>query len=163
MWPFSKDSGALPRKPKPDDWVLGRGERDGFPMIVRMANAYIGLAPLPGYDHHVIVSVHLRNPQPSGFPSPEEGDDLEALEMNLCRVIEADNDSFCVLVVTNNGLRDFIFYTRNVDSVKRQIEDAAVVFGGFEVEFWIEPDATWEIYQQFCRWFARAGVPGVQN
>ena len=71
MWPFLKKAGIRPNSaPKPDDWTLGQGERDGFPMIIRMANAYKDLAPLPGYDHHVIISVHLlpESRPKSGFP-----------------------------------------------------------------------------------------------
>jgi hypothetical protein len=154
MWPFSKKAGESTRASDPNDWILGQGERDGFPMIVRMADAYSGLAPIPAYDHHLIVSVHLRNPRPNGFPSSEEGDDLAALEMNFCRLLEIDNESLCVLVITNNGLRDFIFYTRDLDSVRQRTEDAKAMFNGFVVEFSIEPDKEWRIYQHFSRWLA---------
>jgi hypothetical protein len=159
MWPFSQKAGEPSRASKPDDWTLGQGERDGFPMIVRMANAYTGLAPIPAYDHHLIVSAHLRNPRPNGFPSSEEGDDLAALEMNFCRLLEIDNESLCVLVITNNGLRDFIFYTRNLDSVRQRTEDAKAMFNGFAVEFSIEPDKDWTIYQHFSRWLRPTNQP----
>jgi hypothetical protein len=112
---------------------------------------------LLGYDHHLIVSVHLRNPRPNGFPSSEEGDDLQALEENMSRLLETGNDSLCVLVVTNNGLRDFIFYTRNVESVKERTEEANAIFRGFKVEFSIEPDAEWRIYQHFANWIRPDG------
>jgi hypothetical protein len=162
MWPFSKKTAEIPRAVAPDSWSLAQGERDGFPMIVRIANAYRGLAPLPGYDHHLIVSVHLRNPRPNGFPSSEEGDDLQALEENLCRLLETGNDSFCVLVITNNGLRDLIFYTRDVESVKRITEEANAIYEGFKVEFWIEPDAGWEIYEHFANWIKPGDGPGAR-
>lgn len=134
---------------KPTDWVLAEGERDGFPMIVRMADAYTDLAPVASYGHHVILSVHFRNRQPNGFPSSEEGDDLQSLEENVSWLLEAGNESLCVLVITNNGLRDFIFYTRNADSVRRKLEDNPKVFQGFVVEFAIEPDDDWRIYKAF--------------
>jgi hypothetical protein len=152
MWPFSRKTDESSRTLKPDSWSLAQGERDGFPMIVRMANAYRDLAPIPGYDHHLIISVHLRNPRPNGFPSSEEGDDLTALELSICRLLEADNDSLCVLVVTNNGLRDFIFYTRNVESATQRTEDFLATGTGFVVEFLIKCDEGWEIYQHFSRW-----------
>jgi hypothetical protein len=158
MWPFSKKADIRPNSArKPDDWTLGQGERDGFPMIVRMANAYKDLAPLQGYDHHVIVSVHLRNPRPNGFPSSEEADDLTALELNVCRLLEADNDSLCSLVITNNGLRDFIFYSRNVDAVRKKLEDNPSVLKGFVSEIAIEPARDWEIYRTFSDSLMRTG------
>lgn len=154
MWPFKERNEAKARDPKPDDWSIGQGERDGFPMIVRIANAYSDLAPLPGYDHHLIVSVHLRAPRPNGFPSSEEADDLEALEIDLCRLLEADNESLCVLVITNHGLRDLIFYTRNAEQVKRKIKNESTICRGFVTDLALEPDAQWEIYRTFRRMMA---------
>jgi len=94
-----------------DQWLLARGERDGFPMIVRMAAAYRGMGPLPGYDHHIVVGANLRTPTSAGFPSTEEGKDLQRFEENLSAAIEVDKESLFVLVITNRGIRDFIFYT----------------------------------------------------
>jgi len=151
MWPFQKKiAGAKAREPKPDDWSLCRGERDGLPMIVRLANAYQGLAPIPGYDNHVIVSARFRSPSASGFPSSEEGDDLEAFEETLCGYLESGNDSLCALVVTNNGLRDFIFYTRDVSGVQKRLDAAIPKLSGFVFEVAIEPAEDWRIYQTFC-------------
>ena len=162
MWPFSKKTAEFRPPVGPDSWSLAQGERDGFPMIVRIANAYRGLAPLPEYNHHLIVSVHLRNPRPNGFPSSEEGDDLQALEENLGRLLETGNDSLSVLVVTNNGLRDFIFYTRNVEGMKQRTEEAVPIFKGFEVELSIEPDAEWRIYQHFANWIKPSDAPRIR-
>ena len=163
MWPFPRKAVESPRNPKPDDWSLAQGQRDGFPMIVRMANAYKGLAPIPAYDHHLIVSVHLRNPRPNGFPSTEEGDDLKAFEVNICRRLEANNDSLCVLVVTNSGLRDLIFYTRNLESADQLTKDFLAAGTGFVVEYLIEPDEGWNIYQHFCRWIVPATPPETKT
>jgi uncharacterized protein DUF695 len=159
MWPFSKKAVETQQPVGPDSRTLAHGERDGFPMIVRMADAYRGLAPLPRFDHHLITSVHLRNPRPDGFPSFDEGDDLAALEENLVRVLETGNDSLCVLVITNNKLRDFIFYTRDVESLKQRNKEAKTIYRGFKVEFWIEPDGDWRIYRHFANWIKPVNGP----
>lgn len=151
MWPFSRKSGAPPPTSDPDDWTIGEGQRDGFPMIVRIDNQFKRIAPLPGFNHHFIISVHFRNPSPNGFPSIEEGDDLETLEEKLCEQLEADKESLCVLVVTNNGLRDFIFYTRNAESAHQRFLASSVGGTGFVIEIAIEPDADWYIYKHFSR------------
>jgi hypothetical protein len=145
-------------EPKPADWLLAQGERDGFPMIVRMAGAWTGLAPVPGYDHHVIVSVRYPHRRPNGLPSSEDTDRLESIETQLCGLLEAEQASHCVLVITNNGLRDFIFYTRDVEGVQRKLETAGPLFQGFAVELAIEPDDAWEIYAAFSRMLGRGKV-----
>ena len=132
-----------------DQWLLARGERDGLPMLIRLAAAYRGMGPLHGYDHHIIVSAKLRSPTPAGFPSREEGDDLQRFEEDLCAVLEETNDSLCVLVITNNGLRDFIFYTRNPQGVKAKMDEALPGLKGFELSIAVEPDPEWEIYRAF--------------
>lgn len=151
MWPFRRDRREPPEEPKRDDWTIGQGQRDGFPMIVRIANAFAGLAPVAGYGHHIIVSVRFRNRMPNGFPSSEESDDLGSLEEKLCGVLEAADESRCVLVVTNNGLRDFIFYTKDAAGAKRKLDENVRVLKGFEVELAIEPDSEWQIYRAFAR------------
>jgi hypothetical protein len=118
-------------------------------MLVRIANAYGGLAPLPGYDHHLIVSVHFRAPKPNGFPSSEEGDDLQAVELNMCSLLETGNYVLSALVVTNNGLRDFIFYTRDPRATQEKIDRSISIFKGFEVEFAMEPADDWRVYKAF--------------
>lgn len=163
MRPFKNSVSKPVREAKPADWTIAQGERDGFPMIVRIGNAFSGLAPVPGYDHHIIVSVHFRQRRPNGFPSSEEADDLTALELNLCGILEADNESHCVLVITNNGLRDFIFYTRNVDAMRKKLDENTPVFRGFEVEIAIEPAREWEIYKAFSRMLEGRAPGGPGN
>ncbi len=153
---FKRKQRESSQEPKPTDWLLAQGERDDFPMIVRMAEAYAGLAPVKGYKHHVIASVHFRNRREDGFPSSEEGDDLQTLEENLSFLLEAQNESLCVLVITNNGLRDFIFYTRNATDAREKLANNSDIFRGFVVEFAIEPDPDWSIYKAFSRMLKRS-------
>lgn len=144
----------MPIMPNQDAWLLARGERDGFPMMVRMAAAYRGLGGLPGFEHHVIVGAALRSPTPAGFPSAEEGDDLQQFELNLVAALEVDRESVCVLVITNHGLRDFIFYTRDPRGAMKNLEAAAPKLKGFAFEVAVEPDEHWEIYRAFDNWLA---------
>ena len=147
---------------KPSNWLLAEGERDGFPMMIRMAGAWTGLAPVPGYDHHIIVSVQYPHRRPNGLPASEDLDVLESVEVQLCVLLETANESHCVLVITNNGLRDFIFYTRGVEGAQRKLETAGPLFQGFPAALAIEPDDRWEIYEAFHQMLA-GGHTGLEN
>lgn len=142
-----------------DHWLLARGERDGFPMIIRMATAYRGIGALAGYDHHIIVGANLRAPTPLGFPSTEEGDDLQRFEDALSAALESDKESLCALVITNNGIRDFIFYTRDPIGAKERLDASLPSLRDFQFSIAIEPDADWEIYQAFDKMLSPASRP----
>jgi hypothetical protein len=142
-----------------DRWRLAQGIQNGLPTIVRFANAYEGLAPLPGWDNHVIVSVQLRNPRPNGAPSREEVEDLDAFEINLCRLFEAGHQSLCALVVTSNGLSRLIFYTQDPVEAKERLDLGLGELKGFQFNVAIEPARDWAIYRNFAGWFDRPAAP----
>ena len=108
----------------PNDWILAKWQRNGYPSVIRMATAYRGMGSVPGYEYRVIVVVELRDPQPSGMPEDSEYEDLKNAELAICGQLEAGNDSLCVLAITGCGTRDLIFYTRNADEARSRIESA---------------------------------------
>lgn len=136
---------------KPDDWSLARGERDGYPMILRIANAYLGCDGVPGYLHSIIVGTRLRQPTHLGLPSQSEADDLESFELNLCKALEAQSESLCVLVITNRGFRDFIFYTRDPQHARQKLLMATPELTSHQFQVAVQPDAGWELYRAVTR------------
>jgi hypothetical protein len=133
----------------PNDWILAKWQRNGYPTVLRMATAYRGMDSVPGYEHKVIVVVELRDPQPSGMPQTTEYDDLENVELAICGELEAGNDSLCVLAITGCGTRDLIFYTRNAKQAERRIEAARALVTTHIFNAVVEPDKDWELYRYF--------------
>jgi hypothetical protein len=152
-------AGESPRTPKPDDWLLARMQRNGFPLNVRMANAYRGLGRVPGYEHKIIIVVPLRDPQPSGLPKDSEFDDLKAVEISLCGVLEAENESLCVLAITGCGTRDLVFYTRNPKQARKRIEAIKAIITSHKIDVAIQPDKNWELYGFFNKAIAASSAP----
>lgn len=138
-------------KPKPDDWTLARGVRDGYPMVLRIANAYLGLGGVPGYENRIIVGTQLREPTASGLPGKSEGDDLEAFELTLCETLESENESLCVLVITNQGFRDFIFYSRDPKAAEQKLIMAKPRLKSHRFQVSVERDVDWQLYSAFTR------------
>ena len=141
---------------KPDDWILARWERNGFPMTIRMAAAYRGLGAIPGYEHKVIVVVTLRDPKPSGQPADGEYDDLKMVELSICRMLEAENEALCVLAITGCGTRDLIFYTRDPEATKERLDRARTAVTSHSFDAAIEPDADWELFGYFDKALAKS-------
>jgi hypothetical protein len=136
---------------KPDDWTLATSSRDGYPMFLRIANAYLGLGGVPGYEDRIIVGAQLREPRASGLPGDSEGDDLKAFELTLCKELEQENESLCALVITNQGFRDFIFYSRNANAAERKLLMAKSDLQSHKFQVSVERDADWQLYSVFTR------------
>ena len=151
MWPLPMKAGESPLTPKPDDWCLARMQRNGFPLNVRMANAYRDLGRVPGYEHKIIIVVPLNDPQPSGLPEVSEFDELKAVEVSLCGVLEVENESLCVLAITGCGTRDLIFYTRNPKQARKKIETIKAIITSHRIDAAIQPDKDWELYGFFSK------------
>jgi hypothetical protein len=148
---------------KPDDWVLAKWEREGWPMVIRMASAYRGLGSVPGYGHRVIVTVPFRDPKPSGHPSDAEWDDLKSFELNVCRLLEAENRSLCVLVITGQRVRDIIFYTKDPEQVKPTIDGAQLALSSHRFELQIEAEPEWRVYRFFCEKLSPSHPPEART
>jgi hypothetical protein len=148
---------------KPDDWLLARWQRNGFPVNVRMADAYRDLGCVPGYEHKIIIVVPLRDPEPSGLPKDSEFDDLTAVEMTVCGLLEADNESLCVLAITGCGTRDLIFYTRNPKQAKKKIETAKATITTHKIDAAVQPDKNWELYGFFSKAIAASTPPETET
>lgn len=131
------------------EWVLASWERAGFPVSIRMATAFWEHGSVPGYDHRVTVGIELRDPNASGQPGPEEWDDLEAAELDVCKSLEAGNESLCVLVITGNGLRDIMFYVRDPEEAKVRVNRLVDVVNTHKLQVAIEPESNWRIYRFF--------------
>lgn len=162
MGPISDKSGGAASVPKPNDWILARMQRNGFPLNVRMANAYRGLGGVPGYDHKVIVVIPLNNPAPSGLPYDNEFDDLKATELAICGQLEVDNESLCVLAITGCGTRDLIFYTRDPESTQMKINAAQTIVTSHKFDTAIQPDLNWELFGAFDKAIASSTAKEIK-
>jgi hypothetical protein len=148
---------------KPDDWLIARMRRNGFPLMVRMATAYRDLGKVPGYDHKIVVVIPLNDPQPSGMPQGDEFDALKAVELSVCNLLEAENESLCVLAVTGCGTRDLIFYTRNPEQAHQMIARAQASIVSHKIDAAIEPDQNWELYGFFNNSIGATRPPDTRN
>jgi hypothetical protein len=136
---------------KADGWILGKWQRAGFPVVVRIAKAYGGFGGVHGYGHRVIVAVELREPTSSGLPSGTEYDDLNAFEQRISLLLEADNESLAALVVTGNGLRDIFFYTKEPEKVAQKLKNARPSLTSHSFQFDIQAEPDWQTYEFFWK------------
>ncbi|MEY4547978.1 MAG: hypothetical protein RL685_4173, partial [Pseudomonadota bacterium] len=88
-------------------------------------------------------------PNANGFPRPEEGLVLDAIEDQLVDALTAAGAGIFVLAVTTAGMREFIFYTSDASASQLQVEKLAQTIGSHTLQHVVEHDAEWDVFQQF--------------
>lgn len=151
MWPFSTKEPLNPdRLPLPEAWIQRQGyDALGKTMYVRANTAYSKYKGVSGYNQHVALAVPMVDTSRAGFPNPGEVEELKRIENDICEILEQNRQSIFVATTTIPGIREFILYTRNPDSVQRKFDDdvLARVFT-HRIHLKMQPDPSWSLYQK---------------
>src|SRR5438045_1965863 len=127
-----------------DSWRVAQGTYEGHSLILRYRDGVAALAGHPDYGHHVGVVITFAHPQPNGYPGRDEIAVLNHFEESL-GVLEENNESILVAVLTTNGMREYVLYT--ADPVGAAARYAAVeVPPSYQVEMLARADPEWESF-----------------
>jgi len=95
--------------------------------------------------------VPLKKPLETGLPSSEEITELGAIEDALCESLEADKESFLVIVVTTSGMQEFVLYTGSPEKVKAKFEGLRGKISSHQIQLMIQPDKDWQVFAHLTR------------
>ena len=151
MWPFSTKEPLSPDKlPIPDSWIQRQThDHMGRTMYVRANSAYSKFKCVTGYTQYVSLVVPMTDTTRAGFPNPGEVEELNRIENDICEILEQSRESIFVATTTIPGIREFILYTRNPDSVQRKYDNdvLARVFT-HRIHLKMQPDPSWGLYHK---------------
>lgn len=95
-------------------WQEAAGRDDaGMPVHVRWDPVAVAVAPVPGFDVQLGVTVPLQVAGEDGLPSPAEERRLASIEASLRAGLEVGERARLVLVVTTRGVREFVGYAED--------------------------------------------------
>ncbi len=144
---LKKKSGENPSKSK---WAILSGEENVKPMIVRRNNSAKQLASNSEFNYRVGFAIPLSAPNEVGLPSNEEMKSLNLIEDELSKKLEKDGISIQVLAITTDGMREFVYYTRDSKIAEQVIYNVRSKFSSHEIQFYVEEDKEWSVYKKFA-------------
>ncbi len=89
--------------------MIVSGTYDEKPLIARFDTSAEQL--IGRYSIQVGVAIHLNDPTPEGFPTPDEDEQLGKIEATVLR--KADKRSVLAGVITTGGMREFVLYSHS--------------------------------------------------
>jgi hypothetical protein len=135
--------------PETSKWAILEGEEDGNVLFVRRNESAKQLMGHKEYSYRVGFSIPLRNPKSNGLPSNEEMEILYSIEDTLSKEIERDRNSLLVLVITTDGMRELVYYTKRPDVIKQVVQEIQTKIVSHEIQYYIKEDPDWEVYKEF--------------
>jgi hypothetical protein len=134
-----------------DSWSVAQGTNNGRPMFLRINDGLKPLVGKPPFDHRFGVAVPLRAPDENGLPTKPESEELHRIEDALTAAFSDSGKTFFAVVITTSGFREFVFYTSVPGDIVPELERMKKEITSHDVQFYIEPDPKWGIYQTFAK------------
>jgi hypothetical protein len=134
-----------------DDWslIVSRPKGSAQQRVFRKNLAPAVGVRHPDYAFIAYVTFHYVPDDERGFPSPEDADALDEIERVEIPKLEADGLAILVAVVTKNGIKDFLFYTRDRLQFLTLAEKLQEAYPEFQVGCEIASDPEWKHYEDF--------------
>lgn len=99
------------------------------------------------WAHRVNLNWTMTHPDDRGFATDVELERLHPFEDRLVEAVETDEHSILVLVVTDNGSREFIFYTRSPQELVGRLTATPQEEERYPLEIQAFEDPRWQFYE----------------
>jgi hypothetical protein len=143
---FGRKKGNYPSDSK---WTVFHGEYQGHPIFVRLNDSARELLGSLDYRRRIGVAIPLLKPNESGLPSDSEIQILNQIEDELSAQFERNQMAIQVLSITTNGMREFVFYSRNDLDIESCLGDIRAKFSSYKIQSYSEDDKDWGLYTEF--------------
>lgn len=131
-----------------DQWTVAQGQKNGRPLLIRYRSQRpqgVDTAAFP----FLLSATWSYQPNDYGLPSAEEMELMDNFEDVLASALEGSQTAHLLVVLTNNGERDWLWYTCGEQEVMSQVNKALKGHRCYPVQFSVQKDRTWRAYSQF--------------
>jgi hypothetical protein len=132
-----------------DQWTVSSGEYEDMPIVYSRntsAEEYIGDQK---YPYQIGIAIPLKTPLETGLPSSEENKIFFAIEDDIIAAFEANKGAILTLVISTNGMKEFVLYSTSDDGVVDKIAALQAAYPDYVFTHTINHDPDWSIYQEF--------------
>ena len=133
------------QKKYPEDWNFYLTQIDDKPASISLNLALKKLIPVKEKTNLSWISVKLSLPTENGLITNEESAILFEIEDKILAKINPSNALY-IGRMTNNGYRDFYFYSKNAESFKIEAEKISIEYPKYEISVHSKEDKNWNGY-----------------
>lgn len=140
---------------KNNKWAVAEGKHNKLPLIVRFRDELQERPNISGHPNLVRI-IWSYDALDNGLPGNMVMEQLNIFEERLSSIVEHDALAVLVVVMTNDGDREWAFYARDVDEFANRLMNLAQDEERYPIELTSRSDPEWDyLYQQIL-----AGMSG---
>ena len=147
---FSRRKPPLPESVPPGPWAMVQGSNQGNLLLARVHKGLGTLVGTAAYPFRVGVATRVRATAANGMPTPEENITLQEVEDRLRLALEAEREAILVVVLTTNGVKEWVLYTSDPEATKRRMGAFGPTVSTHQLQMVIREDKNWDVYRQFA-------------
>lgn len=130
-------------------WALADGTLNDKPIEIRYRDQILNEQESGEYGQCVQIAWNAESSDPvTGFPSVEEMNQIDAFNQRLMEVVEADEHGILVMVLTSQGINQWILYCRDLEQTQQDLNRIPTDQGLYPIEVVAEEDSAWETFTQ---------------
>ncbi len=148
---FSKLFGQSVNKPVyQSDWTFYLSNVNDKLSSISTDLNLVSIAPVPGQESVVYVSIKMPNPREDGLSSDKDAEELWKIEDELIKAFDDSKLNYTFTGrLTSDGLRDLYFFAENIQIMERLVSATMKLFPEYEFDFGYKPDKEWSGYFDF--------------
>lgn len=136
-----------------DKWQVLQGKLDNKPIVTRYKISLVDAIGHPKYPFQIGVAIPLINPTVDGLTTDTEAEELWKIEDELTKTLEKNGEAVLAMVITFNGMREFVFYASEwkpeyFEQEVKQIQANHSISQNHELQFMMQHDKEWETFKK---------------
>ena len=131
-----------------DHWAGSIGTLNAGPYILRFRTPVLMPKDVSGYIHRLSVVWSYADEDSGEMPEDSVSEEMEVFENRLIEAWERDYNAILTEVLTFDGARQWVFYTKDVNECGNRICDMPQNEEPYPIEMETEDDPEWEYLRE---------------
>ncbi len=131
---------------KLDLWAMAEGENNEKPLMIRFRSELRTVEDVSGYPELLLVNWNYES-DAQGMPSDAAVEAIDDFEDLLLVALEPDFQSVLACVITNDGSRQWVFYSSGIDEAAHRINAMPQQAQPYPIELLTDDDAEWAYFK----------------
>ena len=130
-------------------WVTADGTLNELPITIYSREDWGVIAQSGRLPICIQIAWHAKQKDESNaYPSQQEMVQIDVFHHQLQSKLEASGNAVVAMVITHDGVNQWVVYCDNIESVKKGLNALSAPDQGFPIEIVADEDSDWETFKK---------------